>query len=416
MSVSRAAYQAQMNSVLADNTDEDITEAVDRADRTSLSDSAVFIDDDDTIGGNKTFTNVIIASTAPTLGTHLANKTYVDASFAANDAMVFKGTVGSGGTIEIADIEALSTYDAGWTYKVITAGTIFGNVCEVGDLLMCIVDRAGAGDVDSDWLVTQTNIDGAIISSAVVADNRLLRGDGGAQSIQDSGITIDDSDNISGVGTLDISGGFTITSSSFAAIRMIGGGDYVGSDWFLYASSDSAPSADDFIGFYNNNTSDGASAGYKLRLYKTGNATLAGKLSVDDTTDSTSTTTGSIQTDGGLGVAKDIVCGGHIAYQTEIPTAKSANYTLLEADNGKIIEVNGTYSIILPSTNLGAGFTVQIVNIGSGTVTLDRTTNTKNIYSKVNNAGNVNLLLENQYGGCTIYARGSDYVAIGDLT
>lgn len=383
MSVSRAAYQAQMNSSLADNTDEDITEAVDRADRTSLSDSAVFIDDDDTIGGNKTFTNVVVASTAPTLGTHLANKTYVDASFAANDAMVFKGTVGSGGTLTIAAIEALSTYDAGWTYKVITAGTIFGNVCEVGDLLMCIVDRAGAGDVDDDWLVTQTNIDGAIISSAAVADHRLLRGDGGAQSIQDSGITIDDSDNISGIGTID-SGAITSTDTlniSKAAT-------------VFFSATETGTSTQTILG------SDSSGYGF------------AGTLSADDFHIRTSNTE-RVRIHATSGAA---TFTGHIAYQVEIPTAKAANYTLVEADNGKIIEVNGTYDVILPSTDLGAGFTCQIVNIGSGTVTLDRTTNTKNIYSKVNSSGNVDLNLATQYTGCTIYARGSDYVAIGDLT
>lgn len=87
-----------------------------------------------------------------------AVKTYVDNLLGANDAMIFKGTLGTGGTITTLP----TTYSAGWTYKIITAGTYVGNVCEVGDLIIAVVDRSGSGNVNSDWAVIQTNIDGAV--------------------------------------------------------------------------------------------------------------------------------------------------------------------------------------------------------------------------------------------------------------
>ena len=77
---------------------------------------------------------------------------------AASDAMIFKGTLGTDGTVE----ELPTTYSTGWTYRVIEAGTYAGQKCEIGDLVIALVDRSGSGNVNSDWTVAQTNIDGAI--------------------------------------------------------------------------------------------------------------------------------------------------------------------------------------------------------------------------------------------------------------
>jgi len=101
-----------------------------------------------------------------------AVKTYVDNLLAANDAMVFKGTIGSpqqnatinGLTIQAGDWPA--NFSAGWTYRVITAGTYAGEVSQVGDLIIAIKDyddpQLYAQNVNSYWTVVQTNIDGAV--------------------------------------------------------------------------------------------------------------------------------------------------------------------------------------------------------------------------------------------------------------
>lgn len=65
---------------------------------------------------------------------------------AANDAMVFKGTLGTGGTITVLP----TTHSAGEAYKVIEAGTYAGKVTEIGDLIVAIIDREGSANDDAD--------------------------------------------------------------------------------------------------------------------------------------------------------------------------------------------------------------------------------------------------------------------------
>jgi hypothetical protein len=103
-----------------------------------------------------------------------AVKTYVDNLLSANDAMIFKGTLGTGGTITALP----TTYNIGWTYKVITAGTYAGKVCEVGDLIIAIVDRAGTGNTNDDWTVIQSNVDGVVTGPASATADAIAVFDG----------------------------------------------------------------------------------------------------------------------------------------------------------------------------------------------------------------------------------------------
>lgn len=150
-----------------------------------------------------TFTGTVTVP-APTNGTDATTKTYVDTQDAAtlqdakdyadsilgaNDAMVFKGTVGgasSGATV--TDFGALTDYETGWTYRVIEAGTYAGSDCEIGDLLIAVADY-DTSFKNADWTIAQTNIDGAVISDAALASGNILTGAGG-QKAQDSGVSL----------------------------------------------------------------------------------------------------------------------------------------------------------------------------------------------------------------------------------
>jgi len=87
---------------------------------------------------------------------------------------------------------------------------------------------------------------------------------------------------------------------------------------------------------------------------------------------------------------------------------KSASYTLVAADNNKIIEVDTTSTITLPD-GLDTGFQCVIVNTGSSqTITLSATTT---LTSK-----DSNTTITSQYGAVTVYHAGSNvWRAFGDL-
>ena len=87
----------------------------------------------------------------------------ISAAFAANDAMVFKGGLGTGTNL-LTDLPT-SGYSAGWTYRVVDADTYAGKVCEAGDVVIAIKDGPSSGSsvIDGDWIVVQTNLDGALL-------------------------------------------------------------------------------------------------------------------------------------------------------------------------------------------------------------------------------------------------------------
>ena len=101
-----------------------------------------------------------------------------------------KGTVGTGGTVETLPAEG---YTQGDMYIVKTGGTYAGQVCEPGDLILCIKDHAEEGAADTDWTVIQNNIDRAVTGPASAADGNLMAFDGASGTVaKDSGVALSD--------------------------------------------------------------------------------------------------------------------------------------------------------------------------------------------------------------------------------
>jgi hypothetical protein len=120
------------------------------------------------------------ANSDTALASQKAVKTYVDAivTGGASDVMIFKGVI---------DCSANPNYpaaDAGHLYKISVAGKIGGasgvNV-EVGDTIYCITDSTASGNqatVGSHWVISQVNVDGAVVGPASATDGGIVLFDG----------------------------------------------------------------------------------------------------------------------------------------------------------------------------------------------------------------------------------------------
>lgn len=110
----------------------------------------------------------------------------IEAELAVADAMIYKGTLGTGGTETSLPN---NTAKVGWTYKVITAGTYAGQVCEVGDMVVALTD--GSSSTPATWTVIQANIDGAVTGPTSATTDRIAVFDGTTgKVIKDGGKTI----------------------------------------------------------------------------------------------------------------------------------------------------------------------------------------------------------------------------------
>ncbi|WP_337428451.1 hypothetical protein [Desulfovibrio sp.] len=86
-----------------------------------------------------------------------------------------RGTVGSGGTVETLPADS---YKLGDMYVVLTDGTYASQVCEPGDLILCVKAYAEEGAADTDWTVVQNNVVRAVKGPESATDGNLMAFDG----------------------------------------------------------------------------------------------------------------------------------------------------------------------------------------------------------------------------------------------
>lgn len=141
----------------------------------------------DSANENQDVTSNIAATPKALYNAILTANQYSEDLFAAQDAMVFIGTLNADGVITAHNnavvpdvIDNLSTlqsldYKVGWTLRFITAGTYQNEDVEVGDMIIAVKKRGAEFDIH-DWAIIQTNISGAL--TAVSNLNGLLYASG----------------------------------------------------------------------------------------------------------------------------------------------------------------------------------------------------------------------------------------------
>ena len=105
-----------------------------------------------------------------------AAKSYTVALAAAQDAMVFAGTITSAGVITSHNVALFTAendtdtiedidYKVGWTFRFSQSGTFNEEPVEVGDMIIAIKAKSSEFDME-DWTIIQTNINGALTSTS----------------------------------------------------------------------------------------------------------------------------------------------------------------------------------------------------------------------------------------------------------
>lgn len=132
---------------------------------------------------NPVFTGTVTLPADPSGDMEAATKQYVDRLVSGlNDFTV--------GVVDSSTPLPTENYKVGQTFRVAKAGTYAGQECEVGDLIIVISDYADSAK-DSDFLVVQANVDGAVTGPDASTDANIVVFDGiTGKKIKDSSVTI----------------------------------------------------------------------------------------------------------------------------------------------------------------------------------------------------------------------------------
>ena len=132
---------------------------------------------------NPIFTGTVTLAADPTQNLEAATKQYVDRLI---DGLVSDAP----GSVSAEEGLPQTNYKAGQTWRVTEAGTYAGQKCEIGDLIICVADYTDSFK-DSDFIIVQANIDGAVTGPNASTNANIVIFDGiTGKKIKDSTVTI----------------------------------------------------------------------------------------------------------------------------------------------------------------------------------------------------------------------------------
>lgn len=133
---------------------------------------------------NPVFTGTVTLGQDPTADMEAATKQYVDRLIAGLNSFTI-------GVVDSSNPLPTEGYEVGQTFRVAEAGTYAGQVCEAGDLILVIKDYEAKAASNADFMVVQSNVDGAVTGPEASTDANVAVFDGiTGKKIKDSTVTL----------------------------------------------------------------------------------------------------------------------------------------------------------------------------------------------------------------------------------
>jgi len=270
--------------------------------------------------------------------------------------------------------EALATFEPDGAVTLyydnaVKLATVTGGATVTGTLTATTL--AGTLSTAAQTAITSVGTLTGLTVSSLTSGRVVLAGTSGVLE-DDAGMTYNTSTNT--LTTDNFAGDFSVTNTTadasyyltFVSASATGSRTLRADAGAYYNPSSNTLTADNLGGTLTTAAQSAiTSVGTLTSLGVSGTGTVGGILSVDDTTETTSTTTGSVHTDGGVGIAKDLIVGGDMILGTNNVSeliginTSGAEVSLLYLDNANNISIAGT------GTHVAMGGTLAVTKTGS---------------------------------------------------